>query len=620
MRSFAHRLALAGTASLAAILSALPVSAQGTEPVFRAVGIPTIPSGVVCADVKTRLIETAAGANAAAADNAQTASRTLAELQATQARLRGTGTVAVDRAAGERDRRLDEWRRAEAVFAAAVRLEERDCRPPETLAQAAPERIPGAPLVVDPGAARDGATVQAPPAEDGTSLARPNPEAPGATIVRPAPDAPGATIVAPAAPPPAPAVVTAPPAAPAPTTVSSGQPGVSLAAFVSAPARCRAGQSCEITVEIENRGSEPFPSPILASLALGFDGGTIGSVTPDVWSCGRGGDALSCAISGVSLQPDTRTRMTIDWRLPERVRRPNATVCVRLIWPAASNGGVLRAEQVSAVQFALQRAGFDPGGITGRIGPRTIDAIRGLRERVGIQGGGQITPDLLANLFGRTGALTGDDDPANDTACATVAFDDRQGLPIIGPATGAGAGAAVVPPPVVQPPRQDPRVARPAPRPDAAQPQGDVARGDPAPRAPAGRVAPAPTARPDPQGREPRVVIAPAIPPGDFGPRVAPSGRVLPPSEQRPRVERRPPPPRVVSPQGHPGERVRVVRPVRPQVHDDDDVIVVYRRPGTVFVQPGPVYREPPVVHGRPRYVYREWGWGQPPRVYMQPW
>jgi hypothetical protein len=115
------------------------------------------------------------------------------------------------------------------------------------------------------------------------------------------------------------------------------------------------------------------------------------------------------------------------------------------------------------------------------------------------------------------------------------------------------------------------------------------------------------------------VVISPAIPPGDFGPRVAPSGRVLPPSEQRQRAERRPPP-RVVSPHGQVGERVRVVRPVRPPVSDEDDMIVVYRRPGTVFVRPGPVYREAPMVHGRPRYVYREWGWGQPPRVYVQPW
>jgi peptidoglycan hydrolase-like protein with peptidoglycan-binding domain len=316
--------------------------------------------------------------------------------------------------------------------------------------------------------------------------------------------------------------------------------------------------------------------------------------------------------------------MTIDWRLPERVRRPNATVCVRLVWPGATNGGVLRAEQVSAVQFALSRAGFDPGAITGRVGPRTLEAIRALRERVGIQGGGQITPDLLANLFGRTGALTGDDDAANDTACATVAFEDRQGLPIIGPAVGAGAagaGAALVAPRPEQGARPEPRVARPAPRPDAAQPPGNVTPGDPAPRAPAGRTAPAPTARPDPRGREPRVVIAPATPPGDFGPRVAPSGRVLPPSEQRPRAERPPPHPRVVSPRGQVGERVRVVRPVRPPVvDDDDDMIVVYRRPGTVLVQPGPVVRRPPVVHGRPRYVYREWGWGGPPRVYVQPW
>jgi hypothetical protein len=353
---------------------------------------------------------------------------------------------------------------------------------------------------------------------------------------------------------------------------------VSLALTVMAPDRCQAGQACPISVEIVNNGSQEFGSPVLAAVALGFDGGTTQDIAPDTWTCGRAGESLTCASAGLSIPPTEGTRFTVDWQLPARIRRPSASVCARVVWPGRRADAVYRAEQVAAVQYALNRAGFDTGGVSGRLGPRTLEAIGQIRRQGNIPGPNQITPDLLMNLFGANGALTGDDEAGNDTACTTVTF------------TEAGGAIAAVPP-------------ERAPRPDV--------RPDSAPRS---EPTPAPT--PEPRGREGDEVTgeveAAPVP-------AAPRARETP---VRPRQAERPP-----------AER-RVVRRPPPQVEeDDDDGVVVYRSPrrGPVEVFPDPRYVRPrgTVVYGpngpvvvyptRPRYVEPA-PWGTGPRVYYERW
>lgn len=384
-----HRMHAVSLATMfAALVASGPLGAQSLSPAL--VAIPTIPTGAVCADEKTRLIERAAAANTAAAENAQVASRAVLDRQP-NART-SEARAELDRLRRERDRRAEEWRRAEAAYDEAVRLDERDCSPPRTAAPAEP--------------------------------------------VMPA----------------------VPPAAVAAVPVPRSTAPVSLALSIEVPGNCRGGSACPISVAIENRGTTPMASPVLAALSLGFDGGTSNAIAPESWACSRGGEQLTCTSTGVAVQPGERTRFTVDWRLPERLRRPSATVCAAIVWPGAAPGGVYRSEQIAAVQFALTRAGFDTGGVTGRIGPRTMDAIRALRGRAGIQGGTGVSPDLTANLFGANSALTGDDDAQNDRACGTVSFSDDAGAPI------AAAPAAPPAPRAQARPRQE---GAPAPRPQA---------------------------------------------------------------------------------------------------------------------------------------------------------
>lgn len=437
--AFASRL-LASVAAAALAAAVVPAAAQE----FRTVAIPALPQGAVCADDKTQMIERAAAANAAAAENVQTASRLLAERQAALGR-RAESDPRIDELRAERDRRTDEWRRAEAVFDASVRLEERPC---QQTAQAAP--TPAAPDRIEP--------------------------------LRPAPEtlaAPPAASPAPAAPPAAAAPVTPPPAAtatPGAPPSAAGSPPVSLALAIQAPERCRAGQNCAISIEIRNSGGVTIGSPLLASVALGFDGGVTQGITPETWTCGRSGESLSCASGGLTVAPGEATRFTVDWRLPDRLRRPSATVCARIVWAGRRDGSVYRAEQVAAVQYALTRAGFDTGGTSGRIGPRTLEAIGQFRARAGIPGPNQIMPDLLSNLFGANGDLLGDDEAANDTACTSVAFTDQGGGPVASaPATAEPAARAPAAPQVREsapaetappPAARRPERAQPAPQPE----------------------------------------------------------------------------------------------------------------------------------------------------------
>jgi hypothetical protein len=402
------------------------VVAQASPPEFRTVVIPVLPQGTVCADEKTAIIERVSSANAAAAENAQAASRFIVEREAALRGAGDQGAAELNRLRAERDRRIEEWRRAETAFDAAVRLSERDC--------------PAGRIAASPPAATPPSST---PSADVPAAATPAPPA-GVTPVN--------------------------------------RPAVSLALAITAPETCRANAVCTFNVDIENRGSRAMASPLLASVALGFDGGTIAGIAAESWACGRGNENLTCASAGLTLEPQARSRFTVEWRLPDRLRRPSATVCAAVVWPSRPPGGIYRAEQVAAVQYALTRAGFDTGGLTGRIGPRTIEAIRTLRQQAGIQGPAEITPDLLANLFGANGALAGDDDPANDRGCATIAFADDRGAPIaaVPPAAPPQRPQVQQARPEAQPPAP-PRAQAQTPRPQQAEPRRQVRRPPPPP-------------------------------------------------------------------------------------------------------------------------------------------
>jgi len=283
-------------------------------------------------------------------------------------------------------------------------------------------------------------------------------------------------------------------ALPAPTPPVGAAP-VALGLTLTAPQQCRSGETCALSVQIENKGSEPASSPLLSALQLGLEGGRIETVLPDTWACLPAGQAMTCASNGMTLQPGETSRFTVEWRLPERVRRPSTSVCARIVWPARGADGVYRPEQIAAMQYALERAGFEPGPPEGRLTPRTLDAMRRFRERAGVPGGTEVTPEFLSSLYGRNASLQGDVDPRDDSACATISFDGAPASSIPSPSAAvpapaaavagaaAGAAAAAIAPraqavdPAVQAERAEARRARAAAERDARQ-QRQAARRD----------------------------------------------------------------------------------------------------------------------------------------------
>gem|GEM_PF-2326243 len=425
---------------------------------YRTVARPTLASGPLCAEEKAALVSSAAAAQAAAAENAQIAPRRFADLQT----LQKTGKITskeLDNLARERDQRLEEARQAFGALDQATRIAEKPCPAPVENTAPATKSAEKTPAAADPAKADAGNTASA--------------KEPG------------------------------------------DKPEVSLALTLTVPAYCKPASTCPMVVELHNRGSRPLASPFLVALALGSEGAQIGNILPDSWSCGQASESLTCSGAGTALAPDARARLSIDWQIAERPRRPSSTVCARIVWPARAKDGVYRSEQIAAIQFALQKAGFDPGGYDGRLGTKTVEAIRAFRSRANIEGPTELTADFLNAVFGSNGTLAGDDNAADDSACTSVSF----GTPPLAanPASPPSAPVAVVNAPA-------------SPVVEAAPPPPEQPRLSPGPAAAPKRVAP----------REPR-----------------PRQQAAPQAEPRRQTARRAP----------------------VQADDDDDDVVVYTSP-----------------------------------------
>ena len=193
-----------------------------------------------------------------------------------------------------------------------------------------------------------------------------------------------------------------------------------LKASAKLPQSCKDGESCKLEFGIENTGKIDVGSPILMSVSLGLAQGKTAATSTSGWTCGFADPKLTCASTGVILKSGEKTALSIDWATPKVSAETKAKVCMSFVWVGRSKDGVYRSDQIAAVQYALQRAGFEPGGIDGHIRPKTLQAIRLLRDVVNIPGPAQITPDLLQNLFGEAASISNDADASDDTTCGEV--------------------------------------------------------------------------------------------------------------------------------------------------------------------------------------------------------
>src|ERR1700733_4922178 len=87
---------------------------------------------------------------------------------------------------------------------------------------------------------------------------------------------------------------------------------INLAAGVDLPKTCVPGEACHLTLFIENKGHFPVLSPILSALALGLPGGASAAVKTAGWTCGYADPNLTCASTGIVLQPGQSARFVLD--------------------------------------------------------------------------------------------------------------------------------------------------------------------------------------------------------------------------------------------------------------------------------------------------------------------
>ncbi len=363
--------------------------ARADEAVYQPVEILTLPTKAVCAAEKQGLITQVRTAIQKAADNAQLAARQLARVQA-DPQANDTTRSAARR---ERDQRMDAWRSIETALDTAQNLAEKPC--PDTAQVSAPSQT-------------------------GLNLR---------------------DSTAPIAPPP---VAMAAPVSAATATAFN------LAVSLTAPKSCKPGTICALSVDIHNTSPSAVSGPFLLSLTGMGGGAQFKDISPDLWKCSLGSELASCSSSGLSLQPQTRTQMSVNWQVPEKITTPQLKLCARMVWPARGADGVYRTEQIAAVQHGLAQAGFSVGGVSGRLTPKTLEAIGQMRAKSGIQGTAEITPDLLTSLFGANATLAHDSLTSDDQACATLVIE--------GVAREAVAAAPLVAP--VTPTAKKPNVAK----------------------------------------------------------------------------------------------------------------------------------------------------------------
>jgi localization factor PodJL len=87
------------------------------------------------------------------------------------------------------------------------------------------------------------------------------------------------------------------------------------------------------------------------------------------------------------------------WRAKTPLVEPNAIA--KINWEDGSTPGVTVADQqalVAKIQTLLADAGYDPGPADGRLGRKTVDAVRAYQQKAGMPVTGQIDRTLVASL------------------------------------------------------------------------------------------------------------------------------------------------------------------------------------------------------------------------------
>ncbi|MBZ0215852.1 MAG: peptidoglycan-binding protein, partial [Fimbriimonadaceae bacterium] len=190
-----------------------------------------------------------------------------------------------------------------------------------------------------------------------------------------------------------------------------------LAVTKSGPAECLPEQPCVFNIDVTNRGRSDYAGPVFLSDIV--DGGlSLISSRPNAWQCGQNGGYVSCNQQNVTLASGQSLSVRLDFSVPDNISRNRVNNCAEIAWLGRPG-----REQVRAVQTELNRRGFNPGIADGVPGRNTASAIRAAEAAYGLPRSGEITDELLLELFDAAALLRGDVNSQNDRECAAVEVD-----------------------------------------------------------------------------------------------------------------------------------------------------------------------------------------------------
>ena len=190
---------------------------------------------------------------------------------------------------------------------------------------------------------------------------------------------------------------------------------------------CTAGGDCAFDITITNVGGTIFAGPLYVNDQLPPDA-TLSSATPPGTCIPAGAGVVECAQPLVTLAPGASTSFHIVLKLPlTAVATPQIDNCASIAWMMNAPPNNLVVEQ------ALALAGYPVGPIDDIIDPATQAAIVQYQNDHGLTPTGTINEELRVSLFGGD-AGTGDANPADDQACATVGLAGTAPATVLPPA------------------------------------------------------------------------------------------------------------------------------------------------------------------------------------------
>lgn len=179
----------------------------------------------------------------------------------------------------------------------------------------------------------------------------------------------------------------------------------------SGPAECRAGANCPLNVRLRNPEQGQYPGPLSVRVSPNLPGARLASSN---WQCVQPDGEISCVAQPDGLASGALTDLQLTVLIPRNaVPGTQFNSCAVVAPPRPEVDPVLFA------QFMLTRLGFQPGGIDGRSGPKTRDAVRAFQQANNLQANGVIDQHLVLTLLNVGGPVA---DQSTETACATVAI------------------------------------------------------------------------------------------------------------------------------------------------------------------------------------------------------